>query len=268
MTKVYCYTVSERIKKTARIMTAFAKGCGGKVIHDEVLRLDGIAIIWGQIYSSKRLMQECEEAGIPFYQIDNGYFKPANGNEFSGYYRVTKNKLAKNWIEDRPVDRWRELGIEMRPWRASNNGQVVLCVPGHNFGAYLGLSMDVWAVDTKGELLNATNRKILIREKTRFPPLVEVLDSSISHCVVTHSSNAAVDAIIGGYPAFCDEMCAARPVGNSLSFKDIETPVRPERVAWASSLAYGQFTLDEMEEGLAWSILNEEERRESSIYRI
>lgn len=272
MDKIYCYTVQERLKKTYHIMAAFARGCGGKVIHDETLRDDGIAIIWGQIYCSNRLMKECEAKGIPFFQIDNGYFHAANGNEMSGYYRVTLNKLAKNWIDKRAGDRFREHGIEIRPWKAQpsyDRGLVVLAVPGRNFGVYLGLSMDKWAVDIKGQILSCTNRKVLVRDKTKIPPLVDVLDSSNGYAVVTHSSNAAVEAVIAGYPVFCHELCAAAPVGNGLDFANINNPERPDnREEWANSLAYSQFTLNEMESGLAWSILKEELSAESNLYRV
>jgi len=252
---IYCYILKERRKKTERILGNFAKGCDAQLIYDEHLRTDGPAVFWGQIYASQRLMRECIEKGIDFYQIDNGYFHAARGTSI-GYFRVTKNALAKNWVDVCPDDRWKALNIPLMPWRQyTNTGIVVLCVPGRNFGAYMGMDMDKWAAITQKKLSTITYRKVYIRPKLKEPSLLDVLYSTQSHCVVTHSSNAAVEAVIAGFPVFCHDLCAAHPVANSLEFDRLEDPLLPDRQAWVNSLAYGQFTLEEFSNGTAWSIL-------------
>ena len=70
----------------------------------------------------------------------------------------------------------------------------------------------------------------------------------------------AVDAIIEGVPAFCSEHSAAAPVANKLSdlSSTIENPTfwgDNSRLAWACSLAWGQFTVDEISSGLARRVL-------------
>ena len=66
-------------------------------------------------------------------------------------------------------------------------------------------------------------------------------------CLVTHSSTAAVEAVIAGVPVFCEPTCAAAPVGRT--DLDIENPVRPEREAWLAALAWRQFSRDEVSSG-------------------
>jgi hypothetical protein len=258
MTRIFCYTLPERLEKTTRAMSAFARGCGGQVVNDRKVR-DGIAVVWGQIWGSAQIMKECTEKGIPFYQIDNGYFAGARGRQ-EGYFRVTKNALVQNWINHgKPSDRFYKTGIEIKPYKKEPGGLVILCVPGQNFGRYLNLNLEQWTVDTEAQIKRLTDKKVFIRNKVKSPAFVDVLNGSNTHAVVTHSSNAAVEALVEGYAVFCDEMCAAAPVAN-LDLKNINTPQFKDRHEWAYSLAYSQYTHEEFESGEAWAIIQDNEK--------
>jgi hypothetical protein len=61
-----------------------------------------------------------------------------------------------------------------------------------------------------------------------------------------------------GVPVFTLAPSAAGPVGLQ-DLTQIETPYYPDQdklYAWASSLAYSQFHIDEMKSGKVWKILN------------
>ena len=70
-------------------------------------------------------------------------------------------------------------------------------------------------------------------------------------CVVTHSSTAAVEAVIAGVPVFVEPTCAAAPVGRT--DLDIENPVYPEREPWVAALARRQWSREEVSSGKAWA---------------
>jgi hypothetical protein len=74
---------------------------------------------------------------------------------------------------------------------------------------------------------------------------------------VTWSSNVAVEAICAGVPAFTSKLSAASPVAGDLEFLEamIEKPPMPEREQWAWSLAYGEFTLQEIQSGYAREVI-------------
>ncbi len=252
MPKVYCYTFPERLEKTTRILTAFARGCGGELVHDGVIREDGIAVVWGQVWDSARIMKECAEKGIDFFQIDNGYFLAARGRH-EGYFRVTKNGQVQNTIIDRPDDRFCKLGIRIKPYKKDGTN-IALCVPGLNFGRFAGIDLERWTDETQAVIRLNTKKKLYIRDKMKNPPLDEYLEGVNAFAVVTHSSNAAVEALIEGYAVFCDKECAAAPAAN-LDLTQLDNPVYFDRFKWAYSLAYAQFTMEEMEGGIAWNVI-------------
>jgi hypothetical protein len=255
--KIYGYALPERLEKTERIVGSLMKGSGGQLLYDTNQlphRGEGCVVVWGQIWASAEIMKKCAERGVDFYQIDNGYFLGARG-KWQGYYRVTKNALVQNKILDRPADRFLSLGLTLKPYHVGGRN-VVLAKPGGNYGRYKGLDLNQWEEDTKHLLSTLTQRKIYIRPKVKEPNLQDYLNGNNVHALVTHSSNAAVDALLEGYPVFCDAECAAAPVGN-LDLKDIERPLMPDRTKWAHSLAYCQFTLEEFENGTAWRIIRD-----------
>jgi len=77
--------------------------------------------------------------------------------------------------------------------------------------------------------------------------------------VVSHHSNAGIDAIVSGVPCFQIDGVAA-PMGFS-DLSAIETPKTPsdeERRQWANDVAYTQFNLREMRDGTMWRHLKDE----------
>jgi hypothetical protein len=68
---------------------------------------------------------------------------------------------------------------------------------------------------------------------------------------VTHVSAAAIDALRIGVPVVTTADCAATPLATPI--EDIESPLTGmDRRPLFSSLAYGQFTPQEMASGFAW----------------
>ena len=76
-----------------------------------------------------------------------------------------------------------------------------------------------------------------------------------AHCLVTHGSNAAVEAAIMGCPVFVHPDSAAALVGRT-DLADIERPIYPGRQAWVNALAYSQFNERELVDGTLWRLLS------------
>ena len=104
---------------------------------------------------------------------------------------------------------------------------------------YLGL--DDWLVDTLRELRENTDRPITISEKGGI-----TLEDCIENCwcLVTHHSNAAVEAMSRGIPS----IVTGRGLG---VISDVENPPM-DRSSFAY-LANNEWTLKEIEEGLPWN---------------
>jgi len=58
--------------------------------------------------------------------------------------------------------------------------------------------------------------------------------------------------VINGVPVFVSESSLCYDVGNH-SLQYIEQPLMPQREQWANKLAYTEWTVQEIREGLPWS---------------
>lgn len=109
-----------------------------------------------------------------------------------------------------------------------------------------------WTVKTAQRLGNLTDRPIVTRDKETKRSLE--VDCQGAHALVTHGSNAAVEAVIMGCPVFVDPSSAASLVGKT-SLEEIESPVYPDREPWLWSLAYCQFNEAELVDGTLWRLI-------------
>src|SRR5262245_695587 len=169
-----------------------------------------------------------------------------------GYYRWHLNRPQMGQIYDVPDDRWKRLKLDthVRPW--NRNGRHI--VVADTLPDYWNLFSDPdWTARIVAQLKTYTDRPIVVRPKESWTsPLYEELRHA--HCLVAHGSIAAIESVVMGCPVFVDEMCAASLVG-STNFNQVETPVYPERMPWLHSLAYCQFTEDELVDGTMWRLI-------------
>jgi hypothetical protein len=232
---------------------------GGKVIRHEERRLldlpDHIVPIIGCHPPLKDMIGDWQKRGRQFAYWDRGYAlrifstwlkRPETG---SGYYRWEIDAFQMKAIRDVPDDRWKRLGIEVKPWQRGGR-HIVVAMPTQPYSALHGTER--WTDQTVETLNKLTDRPIIIRSKESKRPLWEDLKGA--HCLVTHGSNAANEAVIMGCPVFVDRSCAAALVGQT-DIAKIETSVYPDRQPWLNSLGYSQFTEDELVDGTMWRLI-------------
>lgn len=88
-----------------------------------------------------------------------------------------------------------------------------------------------------------------------YRPLTESLAGA--SLVVTFNSNTGVDAVLAGKPTItCDQGSMAWPVAMH-DFNALTVTEPPGRVAWASRLAWSQFSIDEIRSGFAWDVVKD-----------
>lgn len=258
---VWCCINKNRVEKTSRIMKALAAGWpGGRTVLGHPPNDGSPFITWGQIWLAEELIKAALPAKRQFYQIDNGFWKPGRGQGMKGYYRFLRqqpNPVQVHdhaWIGER-MDGHPELMPEFKPWRKTGT-HVLIAMPGLEFGRAYGLNMAAWCDTIIGRVVAATDRPIQVRHRLATMPLSENLRDC--WCVITHSSNVAVDAILAGIPVFVEDKSMALPVGNILGCNPIEDPwlPSPERLGlWWGSLMCQQFSIDEMRRGIAHRFL-------------
>jgi hypothetical protein len=166
-----------------------------------------------------------------------------------GLYRWCVNSFQPQEIRDVPGDRLKRYPVTLWPWSKSGR-HIVVAEPSETYQRFHGI--EGWTARTLDRLRSLTDRPIIVRDKEmqRFGRKLHE-DLAGAHCLVTHGSNAAVEAVIMGCPVFVHWDSAASLVGLT-DLKEIETPIYPDREAWCRSLSYSQWSEREMIDGTLW----------------
>jgi hypothetical protein len=211
-----------------------------------------------------------------FYYMDTGYFGnfQSSGNP-SGkklFHRIVKNDLQKHWLENHPSDRWQEIckidsRYQWKGWKKQGN-KILIIVPNRKSCVFYGYDTDPyvngekpWLTKTIETIKKYTDMEIVIREKgsrseRHHHSIFDALDEGV-FATVAFNSIAALESVVYGVPSFVTVPCAASPLA-STDLSQIATPFYPPETLitqHCSSLAYGQFTHEEIANGTAWRIL-------------
>jgi hypothetical protein len=215
-----------------------------------------------------------------FYYMDTGYFgnfiSPGNPGGKKLFHRIVKNDLQKHWLEKYPIDRWQEIcKIDPRykwtGWKKKGN-KILIIVPNRKscvfYGYEEGKAADrdetnpTWLMNTIETIKKHTDKEIVIREKgsrsaRQHHSIFDALDEGI-FATVAFNSIAALESVIYGIPSFAVVPCAASPLALT-DLSQISAPFYPDGSLvqqHCASLAYGQFTGEEIVNGTAWKLLN------------
>lgn len=220
------------------------------------------SMFWGFVNNNVNLVKTLEQRKHNFWFTDTPYFGRFNNNNLrpdNHYWRICKNGIHAQYIKMCKSDRFDKFGIKLKtPDFKGKNVLVCPSSPGiHNY-----LDRPNWTKETVEQIKRYTDRPIIIREKPRGRgtsgpseakvPLSEDLKNA--WCLVTSCSIAAVEAMCMGIPVICDEKSFAKDVGGQ-ELADIEDPYFVGCEDWLYSLAYQQFTPEEIENGKAVEIL-------------
>lgn len=231
--------------------------------------------------SSGTIIQHARSVGQDYYFIETGYLgNYRSENNATGrkvYHRIVKNEMQHSKVMDVPDDRWKSLvkfdpKLEYKGWKKTGS-KILLVLPSAKPFNIFGDSRDAWIEMVMDTLKKHTDREIVVREKTRRGDrtdqntIYDALEDDI-YALVTYNSIAAVEAVQMGVPAFALYPTAAAPVCSS-DLTKIETPYKPDEdkvYKWLNSIAYGQFSLEEMLTGQAWEMVLENAKRPTLDY--
>lgn len=234
------------------------KKLGGTTISgdfDAVRRLpDSVVPIIGCSPELKNDVVEWKKRGRRFIYWDRGYARRIFATHLprgtdGGYYRWHVNAYQMSTIRDVTDDRWKSLDTPVGDWQKKGD-HVLIAAPSRTYCKFH--QIESWIADTIDGLARVTKRPLWIRDKESKRPFLDDLKNC--HALVTHGSNAAVEAAILGYPVFVDRSSAASLVGRT-DIREIEAPVYPDRSKWLSSLAYSQYSESELVDGTLWRLM-------------
>lgn len=246
--KPTAYSV-EKLKTSPKFSRAFAKGCGGNFKTTNELEPGPVAV-FGRPYP---VLDAAWAEKRDWYYGDHAYFR-----RFT-YFRVTKNAYQIDGTGTPDFNRWKALGLEIKPWNTEGR-DVLVCPPDPLVCERRKIDGAKWRADVAAILAKHTDRTIVWRDDPRHmkvppPPLEAAL--ARAWAVVSHHSNVSTDALLAGVPVFVTDLCGARALAET-DLAKIETPRRPDnRLEWAAILAANQWTLKEIADGLCWKAIGE-----------
>lgn len=205
-----------------------------------------------------------------FYYMDTGYFgnfiSPGNPGGKKLFHRIVKNDLQKHWLENFPIDRWKELckidpRLKWQGWKTKGN-KILVVIPNRKSCVFYDQDLQPWLDNTIAVIKKHTDMPIVLREKgsrssRHHYSIYDALDEGV-FATVAFNSIAALESVAYGVPAFVSVPCAASPLALT-DLSKIATPFYPDESLvkqHCASLAYGQFTEEEIINGTAWKLLN------------
>ena len=220
------------------------------------------SMFWGFVNNNMQLVKKLEERKHPFWFTDTPYFGRFENNNLkpdNHYWRICKNRIHVQYIKGCKSDRFDKFGIKIKA--PDFKGSKILVCPS-SYGIHTYLDRPNWTQETVEQIKRYTDRPIKIREKPRGKgtsgpsvakvPLAE--DLKDAWICVTSCSISAIEALCMGIPVICDDKSFAKEVGGQ-GFEDIENPFFVSCEDWLYSLAYQQFTPEEIKNGTAVEIL-------------
>lgn len=211
-----------------------------------------VLLIWNRTRGNHDFASRYEKAGARVLVAENGYIgKDRDGHRL--YALALGHHLgAGAWVEG-AGDRWAPLGIDLLPWRA--HGDEIVILPQRGIGEP-GIAMpSTWVADVVRRLKEVTDRPIRIRphpgkDKTDPGP-----DLQNAWAAVTWASGAGIKSIVAGIPVFHDMPTWIGGPAAKRGVDEIENPFLGDRLPMLRSLAWAQFSTEEIESGLAFRAL-------------
>jgi hypothetical protein len=247
--------------KSEQILVAFCGGAGGYIVDpSRGLQDPGAAAFYGLAGLEALFTLAKQRAQLhrgDWYYLDNAYFDATRQR----YFRVSKNAMQRS-ARSPDFARLDELDVTIAPWRRAGRSILIVEQSDYFMRELVGWRGGAagWREDVMRELAGYTDRplrpRIWLRDKAKASSSLAA-DLAGAWAVVTHSSAAAVEAVLAGVPVFLTGESVAIEMG-LVQLSRIEQPSYPEgRREWAARLAASQWRLDEMTKGVAWRALNE-----------
>ena len=229
----------------------FAKGSNSLMCHINDFKEYGKTIAtYGVLRGTFETIQKVKN----YYYMDHGYFNQSNRKfenkrtnvlDMNGYFRIVYNNLIHNGEGNYPDDRLKKLNLNFV--ETKNYGDnIILSEPSETmkkiYNAYN------WVNDTKKLIKKFSDRKIIVHNKFSKKPLDELLKNAWAF--VSLQSTAGFKVMVSGIPAYFTETS----LKNINRIEDLENPKINYNIF--NNLAYGQWTLNEIESGEAWETIS------------
>ncbi len=228
----------------------FAKGTNSLLCHvDNFKEYDKTIATYGVLRGTYEVIKKVKN----YYYMDHGYFNQServfknnrtNVMNLNGYFRIVYNNFIHNGRGNYPNDRLKKLNLIIRDQIKSGN-HIILSEPSEAMKKLYNVPN--WLNNTKKLIKKYSDRKIIIHNKFSEISLNDLLLDAWGF--VSLQSTAGFKAMINGVPAYFTD----KTLSHIGKIEEIENPVINYKIF--NNLAYGQWTLKEIESGEAWEII-------------
>lgn len=267
--RAICY-ISHDNRRAEHVASAMSDGFRRHGIDVSVRdRLDGvvgdIAVAYG--WRNKHTFEAYRKNGGHYLYFDLGFWqrKPKT-RRYEGYYKSSLDGWCpvKTMRRGCPSDRFDYMRVDVKPYRP---GQTVLVAGMSGKSAYdHGYTPEQWERNKISELRSTTKREIVYRPKPSWMDAKVLPGASFdrgdgvegslarAHVLVTHHSNAAIDAAVEGVAVYCELGIGTLFSTAELSNLDaIRYPNDSDRLSALYDTAYTQWSPAEMRSGECWA---------------
>ena len=236
-----------------------------------------VHFFWGLGDNQTEKIVEVSAKDEEWWYVDVGYITeqitryplPIINDYDRTYFRIVKGGIHTTSGTPGDGSRHRKLinqGIdaEFKGWYTGECKHILLAPSSQTVCVYTNkISQDDWIREVGEEIRIYTDRLIRMRNKPR--PNNEWWGTDIKdelkdcHCLVTNMSLAAVDAVLNKVPVVTHKNNVCYPLsGNTANIENPRNIGRKEVTTWLNSISNHQFTIQEIEDGLAYKTLQEQ----------
>lgn len=218
-----------------------------------------VIVMWNRSGLDEIRADRYEKQGFKVIIAENGYI----GTDSDGiqcYALALHGHNGSGFWPDGDESRWPLLNIPIKPWR--RDGDHILLCPNRFIGSKLMRQPVDFTKETVWNLKQYTSRPIKVRPHPGNwqvkPPKIPLTDDlrNAWACVIW-SSSAGVRALVGGIPVFAlapHWICLACA---DTSLSRIDNPSLPDRKPVLERLAWAQWTIREIAQGIPFKCLQQ-----------
>ena len=225
----------------------FAKGSDSLMCHVSNFRDYNKSIAtYGVLRGTLEIINKVKN----YFYMDHGYFNQSKRSfednrtniiNLDGYFRIVFNNFVHNGEGNYPNDRLEKLNLKILDQKKYGN-YIILSEPSEVMKKLYNVPN--WTEDTLKLVRKYTDRKVVVHNKFSEKPLNLLLKDAWAF--VSLQSTAGFTAMSKGIPSYFTEATLSH-IGK---IKNIENPNINYKIF--NNLAYGQWTLKEIETGEAW----------------
>lgn len=252
------------------ILAAFIEGCRALKITMIPNSMDcDAAVIWSMVWNGR---MKSNQQVYQYYRAQN---KPVFVLEVGMIHRDKTWKVGVNnvngsatWVEPFDPKRPNKLCLIAKPWKTRGR-DIVIMGQRLDSGQWDVQDPVAWYCHVIDTVAQYSDRPIVFRPHPRFPielqrPLQIQLPKRLTNtydgfdfdngirtawAVINYNSGPGSQAIVAGVPAFVDRSSLAAPLGNC-DFTQIESPHRPDRSQWLSTISHTEWSVGEIAAGI------------------